>query len=71
MLRCVPGVGLYFASLHSLKSTVCVEGQPLGPVTAILVGAAARTISGVTMIPMTVVKTRCEVSSTGVGCCLF
>lgn len=60
MYRCVPGVGLYFASLHSLKSSACVDGQPLGPITAILLGAAARTISGVIMIPMTVVKTRYE-----------
>ncbi|KAF2354811.1 Solute carrier family 25 member 38 [Trinorchestia longiramus] len=60
MYRCVPGVGLYFSSLHSLKSAVCEEGQPLGPVQAVLLGATARTISGVTMIPMTVVKTRYE-----------
>ncbi|XP_018020386.1 mitochondrial glycine transporter A isoform X2 [Hyalella azteca] len=60
MYRCVPGVGLYFSSLHSLKTALCEEGRPLGAVQAVLLGVAARTISGVTMIPMTVVKTRYE-----------
>ncbi|KAK8728650.1 hypothetical protein OTU49_009075 [Cherax quadricarinatus] len=58
IFRCVPGVGLYFSSLHWLKSTYC-EGHP-GPLEAIMLGAVARTITGVTMIPITVIKTRYE-----------
>lgn len=60
MLRCVPGVGVYFSSMHALKTAVVEEGGSLGPVQALFVGAGARTISGVLMIPMTVVKTRFE-----------
>lgn len=60
MLRCVPGVGLYFSSLQVIKSATLEEGAKMGPLHAVLVGAGARTISGVIMIPMTVVKTRYE-----------
>jgi len=60
MLRCVPGVGLYFSSLHSLKGLVNTGDGPPGPIMAMMLGMMARTISGVTMIPMTVVKTRYE-----------
>ncbi|KAK7076142.1 hypothetical protein SK128_005410 [Halocaridina rubra] len=58
IFRCVPGVGLYFSSLHWLKTNFC-EGAP-GPLQAIALGVVARTITGVTMIPITVVKTRYE-----------
>ncbi|XP_064095286.1 mitochondrial glycine transporter-like [Macrobrachium nipponense] len=58
IFRCVPGVGLYFSSLHWLKTNFC-EGQP-GALQAIALGVVARTITGVTMIPITVVKTRYE-----------
>ncbi|KAK4327699.1 hypothetical protein Pmani_001850 [Petrolisthes manimaculis] len=56
--RCVPGVGLYFSSLHWLKTHLC-EGHP-GPLQAIALGAMARTVTGVTMIPITVIKCRYE-----------
>lgn len=56
--RCVPGVGLYFSSLNWLKTNLC-EGNP-GVLQAIALGAMARTITGITMIPITVVKTRYE-----------
>ncbi|XP_042209218.1 mitochondrial glycine transporter-like [Homarus americanus] len=59
IFRCVPGVGLYFSSLHWLKTNFC-EGQP-GPFDALMLGVVARTITGVTMIPITVIKTRYEV----------
>jgi len=56
--RTVPGVGIYFSSMHWLK-THLVEGKP-GPVQSVAVGAVARCIAGVAMIPVTVVKTRFE-----------
>lgn len=58
IFRCVPGVGLYFSSLNWLKTNFC-EGQP-GALQAIALGVVARTVTGVTMIPITVVKTRYE-----------
>lgn len=58
IVRCVPGVGLYFSSLHWLKTSLC-EGQP-GALQAIALGALARTVTGVTMIPITVIKCRYE-----------
>ncbi|XP_067005836.1 mitochondrial glycine transporter A [Anabrus simplex] len=56
--RCVPGVGLYFSSLDWLK-THLVSGEP-GPLQAVALGMIARTMSGVCLIPITVVKTRFE-----------
>ncbi|XP_034241853.1 mitochondrial glycine transporter-like [Thrips palmi] len=56
--RCVPGVGLYFSSLHILKSKF-TNGEP-GPLQAVALGVAARSLSGVCLIPITVVKTRYE-----------
>jgi solute carrier family 25, member 38 len=58
--RCVPGVGLYFSSLHWLKGKLA-EVQPNQEVTALQsigLGVVARTMSGVLLIPFTVVKTR-------------
>ncbi|KAK3910381.1 Mitochondrial glycine transporter [Frankliniella fusca] len=56
--RCVPGVGLYFSSLHFLSSNL-IEGSP-GPLQAISLGIVARSFSGICLIPLTVVKTRYE-----------
>ncbi|CAH2037184.1 unnamed protein product, partial [Iphiclides podalirius] len=56
--RCVPGVGLYFSSLHWLKSKLGKE--TLGPMEAVTLGVLARTMSGVALIPITVIKTRYE-----------
>lgn len=58
IMRCVPGVGLYFSSLTWLKTTFC-DGTP-GPLQAVSLGVAARTLTGVTLIPITVIKTRYE-----------
>lgn len=58
MLRCVPGVGLYFGTLHWLSSTF-VRGEPTA-VQAIFLGVTARCISVATLLPVTVVKTRFE-----------
>jgi len=56
--RTVPGVGIYFSSMHMMK-THLFNKKP-GPVESILVGAVGRSIAGVALIPVTVVKTRFE-----------
>nr|CAD7412817.1 unnamed protein product [Timema cristinae] len=61
--RCVPGVGLYFSSLHTLKSHFVPPGGEPGPLQAMTMGVAARTMSGVCLIPITVIKTRVEYTS--------
>ncbi|KAL4717990.1 hypothetical protein ACJJTC_013030 [Scirpophaga incertulas] len=59
--RCVPGVGLYFSSLHWLKAkTGKTRNQDLGAMEAVVLGVMARTMSGVALIPITVIKTRYE-----------
>ena len=64
LARCIPGVGLYFSSLHMLKSNWLnrTNKTTLGPIEAVMLGMTARTISGVCMIPFTVLKTRFEVN---------
>ncbi|KAK9711974.1 Mitochondrial carrier protein [Popillia japonica] len=57
--RCVPGVGLYFSILDYLKSSFFLDKAP-GPLESICLGVVARSISGIILIPMTVVKTRFE-----------
>ncbi|KAH0950824.1 hypothetical protein HN011_007851, partial [Eciton burchellii] len=57
--RVIPGVGLYFSSLHWLKHTFNLE-EPLTAVQAISLGVTARSMSGALLIPITVVKTRFE-----------
>lgn len=57
--RCVPGVGLYFSSLHWLKAKIGKSrNQDLSALEAVALGVVARTMSGVALIPMTVIKTR-------------
>ncbi|XP_063240945.1 mitochondrial glycine transporter A-like [Bacillus rossius redtenbacheri] len=58
--RCVPGVGLYFSCLHALKSRCVPADTEPGALQAVVLGAAARTMSGVCLIPITVIKTRFE-----------
>ncbi|XP_075038817.1 mitochondrial glycine transporter isoform X2 [Mixophyes fleayi] len=58
-LRCIPGVGLYFSTLYSLKQHI-FTGKELAPLESILLGAGSRTVAGVCMLPFTVVKTRYE-----------
>ncbi|KAF5295167.1 hypothetical protein FQR65_LT10555 [Abscondita terminalis] len=59
LTRCVPGVGLYFCSLDWLKSQFFAGTTPT-PLQSIALGVFARCMSGVTLIPITVVKTRYE-----------
>jgi len=56
--RTVPGVGLYFGSLHWLKSGL--GGENPSPIQAVCLGMTARTIAATAMIPITVIKTRFE-----------
>nr|CAB3266183.1 solute carrier family 25 member 40-like [Phallusia mammillata] len=58
-LRCVPGVGMYFSSLHWLKQKYLSDRKPTSKESLIL-GASARTLTTVCMLPMTVIKTRFE-----------
>jgi len=58
LYRTVPGVGLYFSSMHWMRNTVC-KGKPT-TFQSLIIGAAARTFAGSVMIPFTVVKTRVE-----------
>ncbi|KAL0109606.1 hypothetical protein PUN28_014570 [Cardiocondyla obscurior] len=57
--RVIPGVGLYFSSLHWLKHAFNLE-EPLTAIQAICLGITARSMSGALLIPITVVKTRFE-----------
>lgn len=61
--RTVPGVGIYFSSMHWLKTNFCSGNT--GLLSSITVGMVGRSIAGVTMIPVTVVKTRFESSTFG------
>jgi len=56
--RTVPGIGVYFSSLHWLRNNVGTNDP--SHVESFLLGMSARAISGVIMLPVTVVKTRFE-----------
>lgn len=58
MVKTVPGVGLYFSSMHYMKTTFC-EGRP-SHLQSIMIGCSARTMAAGIMIPFTVIKTRFE-----------
>lgn len=57
--KTVPGVGLYFCSLHSLRSFIFRNSEPKAWQN-ILLGFSARTVAGISLLPVTVVKTRYE-----------
>ncbi|CAL8333712.1 unnamed protein product [Merluccius merluccius] len=58
-VRCVPGVGIYFSTFYSLKQHFIQDHSPNAG-QAVLLGAGARTVAGVSMLPVTVIKTRFE-----------
>ena len=58
LVRTVPGVGLYFSSMHQMKTSLC-DGRPTALQSA-LIGSSARALAGSVMIPFTVIKTRFE-----------
>ncbi|KAF6732346.1 Solute carrier family 25 member 38-A [Oryzias melastigma] len=57
--RTIPGVGIYFSTYYSLKQHFFQDARP-GPLQAVLLGGGARTVAGVLMLPVTVIKTRFE-----------
>ncbi|KAJ8404192.1 hypothetical protein AAFF_G00339650 [Aldrovandia affinis] len=58
-VRCIPGVGIYFSTFYSLKQHFFQDRGPSAG-QAVLLGAGARTVAGVCMLPVTVIKTRFE-----------
>lgn len=59
-VRCIPGVGIYFSTFYSLKQHFFQDRAPNAG-EAVLLGAGARAVAGVCMLPFTVIKTRFEV----------
>jgi len=59
LTRCVPGVGLYFASIHWIQILAGIEDHPTA-LQSMAVGACGRCLSGAILIPFTVIKTRFE-----------
>lgn len=68
-VRCIPGVGIYFSTFYSLKQHYFLDRAPNAG-EAVLLGAGARTVAGICMLPFTVIKTRFEVSSSLLSCCV-
>uniref|UniRef100_A0A672L8B9 Solute carrier family 25 member 38-B-like n=1 Tax=Sinocyclocheilus grahami TaxID=75366 RepID=A0A672L8B9_SINGR len=58
-MRCIPGVGIYFSTFYSLKQHFFQDRSPNAG-EAVLLGAGARCVAGVAMLPITVIKTRFE-----------
>ncbi|XP_076871471.1 mitochondrial glycine transporter B isoform X2 [Brachyhypopomus gauderio] len=58
-VRCVPGVGIYFSTFYTLKQRFLQERPPSAG-EAVLLGAGARCVAGIAMLPVTVIKTRFE-----------
>ncbi|KAK2833885.1 hypothetical protein Q5P01_017774 [Channa striata] len=58
-VRTIPGVGIYFSTYYSLKQHFFQDSSPRAA-EAVLLGAGARAVAGVVMLPVTVVKTRFE-----------
>uniref|UniRef100_G3Q6J8 Solute carrier family 25 member 38b n=1 Tax=Gasterosteus aculeatus aculeatus TaxID=481459 RepID=G3Q6J8_GASAC len=58
-VRCIPGVGIYFSTFYSLKQHYLLEREPNAG-EAVLLGAGARAVAGICMLPFTVIKTRFE-----------
>ncbi|KFQ54608.1 Solute carrier family 25 member 38, partial [Nestor notabilis] len=57
--RCIPGVGIYFSTLYMMKQKFLVDRSPTA-LESVLLGVTARAVSGICMLPVTVVKTRYE-----------
>lgn len=55
--RCVPGIGIYFSTIHYLKGKF---GHSKSPIESMIIGGSARSVAVVTMLPFTVIKTRIE-----------
>ncbi|NXF65992.1 S2538 protein, partial [Ciccaba nigrolineata] len=64
--RCIPGVGIYFSTLYMMKQKFLVDRSPTA-LESVFLGATARAVSGICMLPVTVVKTRYESGRFGYG----
>ncbi|NWS08237.1 S2538 protein, partial [Motacilla alba] len=64
--RCIPGVGIYFSTLYMMKQKFLADRSPTA-LESVFLGAAARAVSGICMLPVTVVKTRYESGRFGYG----
>lgn len=62
-MRCVPGVGIYFGTLYSLKQYF-LRGHPPSALESVILGMGSRSVAGVCVSPITVIKTRYEVGLT-------
>ncbi|XP_029996137.1 mitochondrial glycine transporter A-like [Sphaeramia orbicularis] len=58
-VRTIPGVGIYFSTYYTLKQHFFQDRSP-GALEAVLLGGGARTVAGIIMLPVTVIKTRFE-----------
>lgn len=59
IVRCVPGIGIYFGTLYSSEQYF-LHGHPPTALESVMLGAGSRSVAGVCMSPFTVVKTRYE-----------
>ncbi|XP_023021353.2 mitochondrial glycine transporter isoform X1 [Leptinotarsa decemlineata] len=59
LTRSVPGVGLYFSSLHYMR-TQFLNDRVANPFESIIMGIVARSFAEATLMPITVIKTRFE-----------
>ncbi|NWX85241.1 S2538 protein, partial [Nothoprocta ornata] len=57
--RCIPGVGIYFSTLYTMKQKLLVDRSPTA-LESVFLGATSRAVAGICMLPVTVVKTRYE-----------
>uniref|UniRef100_A0A5F8H126 Solute carrier family 25 member 38 n=1 Tax=Monodelphis domestica TaxID=13616 RepID=A0A5F8H126_MONDO len=59
IVRCVPGVGIYFGTLYFVKEHFLL-GQSPTAFQSVMLGIGSRAFAGVCLLPVTVVKTRYE-----------
>ncbi|XP_025050145.1 mitochondrial glycine transporter isoform X3 [Alligator sinensis] len=64
--RCIPGVGIYFSTLYLMKQKFFMDCSPTA-LESVFLGVSSRTVAGVCMLPITVVKTRYESGKYGYG----
>jgi len=60
-MRTVPGVGIYFSTVHALKSSLA----KVDATSSLIIGFTARSVACSAMIPFTVIKLRSEVNHKG------
>ncbi|NXD08715.1 S2538 protein, partial [Nothocercus nigrocapillus] len=64
--RCIPGVGIYFSTLYTMKQKLLKDRSPTA-LESVFLGATSRAVAGICMLPVTVVKTRYESGRFGYG----